>query len=107
MLLEAGHELRADGYVVEEARRNLALKSPGSVRELDSLSSRIELAPVASPSVTTLPLPEKDRPVLEAAIRSRSDILLTGDRTHFGRFFGTKIEGVEILAPAMLAERAL
>jgi uncharacterized protein len=107
MLLEQGHELRADGYVVEEARRNLALKSPASMPELESLLSRIELAPVASQAVSTLPLPEKDRPVLEAAIRSRSDMLVTGDRTHFGRFFGSKVEGVEILSPAMLAERVL
>ena len=107
MLLEQGHELCADGYVVEEARRNLALKSPGSMPELESLLSRVELAPIALGTGSTLPLPEKDRPVLEAAIRSRSDILVTGDRTHFGRFFGSKIEGVEILAPATLAERIL
>jgi predicted nucleic acid-binding protein len=31
-------------------------------------------------------LPEKDRPILEAAIRCKATHLLTGDRKHFGRF---------------------
>lgn len=107
MLMERGHRLCADGYVVEEARRNLALKSPHSIPELESLVSRVELIPTSAMSRLELPLPEKDRPVLEAAIRSRSDVLVTGDRMHFGQFYRSRIEGVEILSPAMLAERIL
>jgi hypothetical protein len=29
-------------------------------------------------------LPDKDQPVLAAAIRLRCNVLVTGDRTHFG-----------------------
>jgi hypothetical protein len=45
--------------------------------------------------------------VLEAAIRSGCDILVTGDRTHFGRLYGATIDGVEILAPAAVAGKLL
>ena len=101
------HELWADAYVVEEARRNLTLKSPASVPALEAVMEHVRLAPIgAAPKrPIPLPLPDKDRPVLEAAIRIGCDTLVTGDRTHFGRLYGTRIEGVEILAPAALAEK--
>jgi uncharacterized protein len=37
LLLEAGHECWADGFVLAEARRNLALKSPSGLPALDAL----------------------------------------------------------------------
>jgi uncharacterized protein len=103
------HELWADAYVLEEARRNLALKSPAAVPALETLMAQVHLAPmsVSGKRAIPLPLPDKDRPVLDAAIRTGCDILVTGDRTHFGRLYGTAIEGVEVLAPATLAERLL
>jgi hypothetical protein len=47
----------------------------------------------------TVRLPEKDVPILLAAIESRSNWLLTGDRQHFGKYFGRKIGNVTILRP--------
>jgi predicted nucleic acid-binding protein len=107
ILGKAGHELRSDGYVIEEARRNLSLKSPHSLAMLEALLETVTLVPIASPGASNakLRLPEKDRPVLEAAIRSKCDILVTGDKSHFGRLYGSVVEGVEILAPAALAEK--
>lgn len=49
-------------------------------------------------------LPEKDRPVLASAIQGKCDVLLTGDRTHFGPLYGKKVEGVTIHSPAGLAQ---
>jgi predicted nucleic acid-binding protein len=105
MLIELRHELWADGYVVEEARRNLALKAPDSIPALETLLKEINLAPVRARLDSKLPLPEKDKPVLAAAVESRCDVLVTGDRAHFGRFYGTTISRVEVLSPAMLAEK--
>ena len=109
-LIRARQELWVDGYVVEHARRNLAVKAPESSDALEALIGRITLAPLAtSTSVVDagLGLPEKDRPVLAAAIQYRCHILVTGDRTHFGRLYGTVIAGVEVLPPAALAERLM
>jgi predicted nucleic acid-binding protein len=106
----AGHELWADAYVMEEARRNLAAKAPGGLSVLDAISTRIRVGGLLA-SGTLLPdttiLPEKDRPVLVAAIHHHCDILVTGDRSHFGPLYGKKIQGVSVLSPAMLAEAVL
>lgn len=106
----AGHELWADAYVFEEARRNLAAKSPDGLAVLQAIAGRIHIgglpdARVLAPEATALP--EKDRPVLAAAIHHRCDILITGDRTHFGGLYGRQLQGVLILSPAQLAERML
>ncbi len=55
----------------------------------------------------TVNLPEKDRPILTAAIHHHCDTLFTGDRTHFGQLYGKTIQGVSVLSPAMLAETVL
>jgi hypothetical protein len=49
-------------------------------------------------------LPEKDRPVLAAAIRLGCDALVTGDRTYFGAGYGRVYGGVTIYSPRTLAE---
>jgi predicted nucleic acid-binding protein len=110
LLTEAGHECWADGYVVEEARRNLMAKAPVAVPRLDSVLARVHLA-AAHPHLAALeaelPIPEKDRPVLAAAIRSRCEALVTGDRTHFGAFYGKPLRGVTIYSPSMVAQALL
>ena len=106
----AGHELWADAYVFEEARRNLATKIPGGLPVLAAMAARIKIGGLLA-SGTLLPettvLPEKDRPVLAAAIHHRCDILVTGDRSHFGPLYGKTIRGVTVLSPALLAEAVL
>lgn len=106
----AGHELWADAYVFEEARRNLAAKTPSGLPVLNAMAGRIKIggmSAVNSLLPDTPSLPEKDRPVLAAAIHHHCDILVTGDRTHFGQFYGKTIQGVPVLSPAMLAESVL
>lgn len=108
-----GHELWADVYVFEEARRNLAAKAPdgpAALGVLDAIAQRIHigsLPAVRSLAPEVLALPEKDRPVLAAAIHHRCDVLVTGDRTHFGPFYGQQVQGVRILSPALLAASLL
>ncbi len=50
---------------------------------------------------------EKDQPVLAAAIQLKCDVLVTGDRQHFGVFYGETLGGVTIHSPSSLAERLL
>jgi predicted nucleic acid-binding protein len=105
-LIDAGHECWADGYVVEEARRNLLAKAPEAVQVLDAFLGRMNFAAAQSITETieaALAVPEKDRPVLVAAMRLSCDVLVTGDRTHFGAFYGTRLGGVAIHSPRSLA----
>ena len=110
LLSAAGHECRINAYVVGEARRNLAGKSPADVDAFERLLKDLNDAgtqPHASARDELRLLPEKDRPVLEAAIRGGCDILLTGDRAHFGRWFGKILAGVAIHSPRTLVETLL
>ena len=108
-LLMRKHVLVVDDYVLEEARRNLSAKSRGGLRELDRLRSHFEVAAVVGmiPAAIPTSLPEKDRPVLAAALRARCDALVTGDRTHFGALYGRTIGGVTIYSPALLVDALL
>jgi len=109
-LKSAGHILISDGYVTGEARRNLETKFPESVKDFEVLMRDVEASAGASgplPAEIAPELPEKDRPVLAAAIHHRCDVLLTGDKTHFGSLYGRTIEGVEIHSPSSFAIKIL
>lgn len=102
-----GHALVADAYVAAEARRNLVAKAGSDAAAyLEALLSRIEVNGVAANLPLTRVadwLPDKDRPVLLAAIASRCEALVTGDSTHFGAGYGKSFNGVTIYSPAQLA----
>lgn len=103
----AGHALCADAYVLAEARRNLQAKAPECLPVLEALMVRLEVVgyqPGELPPDLAALLPEKDRPVLAAAIRLRCAALVTGDKTHFGALYGHVVEGVAIHSPRSLAE---
>ena len=80
---------------------------------LTALAALLPHLEVALFQTTQLPadafklLPDKDRPVLAAAIRLGCDALVTGDRTHFGALYGRTIVGVTIHSPRSLAEALL
>jgi rRNA-processing protein FCF1 len=105
-VLDDGHECWVDEFVVTEARRNLRSKGSGSLPALETLLGRLRVESMhsAEASADTDWLPDKDRPVLAAAIRLRCDGLVTGDRTHFGAGYGKAFGGVRIHSPHSLAE---
>ena len=96
-----GVRMVTSAYAVEEARRNLS--SVEQRRELDELLRSVEVvstaAPTNHPLFSSVELPDKDRPVLLAAIGVGATHLLTGDFRHFGPLYGESIEGVLILPP--------
>jgi uncharacterized protein len=71
---------------VEEAKRNLASKYPGSLPLLAALLNRI--APVAAGRSAPFPdgLPARDAVIFQAAVACRATHFLTGDLQHFGPF---------------------
>jgi predicted nucleic acid-binding protein len=110
-LIEGGQELWVDAFVVEEARRNLATKFPESLGRLEFVLENVKHLPTSAraplPAEVAGMLPEKDRPVLAAAIRACCDALVTGDRTHFGSLYGRTVNGVTIHSPSSLAASVL
>lgn len=92
------YELFASQYVIEEAKRNLDRRE-----QLDALNrflSEVRVVPEADPALPCpIPLPEKDRPVLMAALSCKADYLITGDVTHFGKYFGKRIRRLRICTP--------
>ena len=87
-------------YAALEARRNL---NKGQCGDLDTLLIEVEVIDLVPPAhfMKALPdLPEKDRPILFAAVSAKATHLITGDITHFGVFFGKKLKGVLIVSPA-------
>ncbi len=98
-----GARLFTSSYAVEEARRNLR---EGRQREdlgklLASVSTVEAFAdPEAHPILEDVILPEKDVPILLAAVAAGATHLVTGDLTHFGPYYSRRIAGVLILPPA-------
>ena len=82
-----GHwEVVTCSYAIEEARRNLSMKFPDHLERFETLISAITRVPSRSGQNCPTPLPEKDRPILEAAIHCEATHLLTGDIKDFGPF---------------------
>jgi uncharacterized protein len=97
----SGVSLCSSQYAVEEARINLT--TPQQRDRLQSLAAKLELVDAANLSDAALgqvSLPEKDRPILLAAVAARATHLITGDFRHFGPFFGKSVRGILILSPA-------
>ena len=86
-------------YAIEESRRHL-----NSVRlaRLDVFLTQTEISgePETSIIPASITLVEKDRPILAAAIYSRADYLLTGDKRHFNHLYNTVIARVRVISPA-------
>lgn len=85
-------------YALEEATINLSDESQR--QRLARLSTKLEIFDAVEQELPAkILLPEKDVPILLAAIRARATHLVTGDLRHFGPYFGRKIAGILILAP--------
>jgi len=80
-----GHwEVMSCSYAIEEARRNIGIKFPDYLERFESLMTTVIKVPSRSGRNCPAILPEKDRPILEAAIQYKASHLLTGDIKDFG-----------------------
>lgn len=86
-------------YAVVEARRNLVSGEQRS--RLDSLLVTTEVVDEVDEKTIDdeIRLPSKDRPILRAAVNARATHLVTGDVTHFGQFYGQRLQGVLVVTP--------
>jgi len=85
-------------YALEEARINLDGEAQRA--RLVRLSAKVQLFDAAHGDLPHgIRLPEKDVPIVMAAIEARATHLLTGDVRHFGPYLGKKIAGVAIVLP--------
>jgi len=98
------HTVVTSDFTLEEARRNVQLKRPVWSEGFIAIASQLEVTPSV---LFDLPveLDEKDRPILCAAIRSQCDLLVTGDRKHFGHLYGHSVEGVTIVSVLGFAQQ--
>jgi predicted nucleic acid-binding protein len=97
-------------YAFEEARRNLAVKSPDAMTAWERVRSRCSSIPSASgPTLawSTRQIAAKDAPILAAAIDARCDWLVTGDRRDFGHLFGSTQRGVLVITPSEAMRRLM
>jgi uncharacterized protein len=96
-------ELLTSAYAAEEAKVNLS-EEYQRVR-LARLLERVRMITAVAPLPSGVNLPEKDQPILQAALQARATHLLTGDKEHFGPHFGRRLAGVLILPPAEYFKR--
>ena len=104
-------ELVSSRDALEEAARNIAVKFPERIAELASLAAGLALAGEAGQVphrvAAACGLPDKDVPILAAAIAAGASVLVTGDRRDFGHLYGKSIEGVLVVTPAQALSNAL
>ena len=97
--------LLTSAHAVEEARGNLP--DDDQRQRLIGLVRKCEI--VATPTLAGLPegvvLPPGDRLIFLAAMAAHATHLLTGDRTHFGPYYGRTIAGVLVLPPSAYRQR--
>lgn len=91
-------ELVTSAYAFEEARRNL-----GDAEQRERLQGLVQRLSLVSESDIALPddveIPEKDAPILQAAIACEASHVITGDRRDFGHLFGKQVAGMWIMPP--------
>ncbi len=86
-------------YAAQEAANNL--DEEDQRRRLRQLLESVEIVGTDAEMSATfeIALPDKDRPILAAAVGAKADFLLTGDMKHFGVYFGKTICGVRVERP--------
>lgn len=101
-----GFELVSSDYAVNETIANLQRKHPAALPHLAGLLPRLRLMTWSAPEPCPVPLPDKDRPILAAAIEGRCQVLITGDTRDFGKFMNQpgKTGGVVVCTLAQFLE---
>ncbi len=96
--------LLTSAHALEEARRNLRLKSSGFEPRFEALIALATVVPEAPAVIVAWAreqgLPPNDAPILAAAIHAQANLLVTGDTRDFGQLFDQELRGTRIVTPA-------
>jgi uncharacterized protein len=86
-------------YALEEARINLTEEAQR--KRLGKLAAKVQFfeALPTNKLPAGVVLPEKDAPILLAAIEAGATHLVTGDIRHFGAYFAKKLMGILVVSP--------
>jgi len=106
MLMQFNHEVVTNSYAWGEAYRNLESKRPHWLSGLEELRDMVMLVDTAG-ILLNIECEEKDKPILAGAIGTGCTHLWTGDKAHFGKYYGRKIHGVMIVSNILLNELLL
>ena len=86
-------------YALEEARINLT--EDAQRRRLTRLARNLQWFSAAPRELSVgVSVPEKDEPILRAAMEAQATHLITGDIRHFGPYFGKAVGGILIMSPS-------
>jgi len=88
LVIELGQQgcwkIVTSSYAYNEAERNLRLKFPDRLADLESLMTPVRLLPTGTGDNCPIELRQKDRPIFESALQTQATHLLTGDLRDFG-----------------------
>jgi predicted nucleic acid-binding protein len=97
-------ELITSAFALDEARRNIGLKRRERRQDLEELVDALRFSAIPDSVALAVAskhgLPEKDVPILAAALMAEADALVTGDRRHFGLLYDRRIGGLQIMSLA-------
>ena len=101
-LAESRHcSLLTSEHAIGEARRNLMMKAPSAVRDFEDLLEQVQIVGEGGSGLFAWAsgqgLSENDAPILSAAACASADLLVTGDRRHFGHLFGVTTGGIRVV----------
>ncbi|MGH8703193.1 MAG: PIN domain-containing protein [Burkholderiales bacterium] len=111
-MARSGHcEQITSAHALEEARRNLELKSVGFEHRLAEALAQIMVVAEAPAALVewaqAQDLPLKDAPILAAAVHAKADLLVTGDIRDFGHLLGRVLRGTSVVTPASAIDLVL
>ncbi len=89
-------------HATTEAQRNLEARYGVKLERFHKMQTTVRTVNEATSAsvqwALQLGLPLNDAPILAAAVEAKADILVTGDKTHFGHLFGKTKRSVKILS---------
>jgi predicted nucleic acid-binding protein len=94
-----GVTLCSSRYAIEEAKINL--EEEAQRRRLAQLTPSLQVFDARERDLPSgITLPEKDAPILLAAMEAQATHLVTGDVRHLGPYFGKTVQGLLVVTPA-------